>query len=73
MSDVCDSIPAASGVSKTEFYCLQPVNPHLKKITDRLETFHLSQNWPSERIQATPLKSTDASFYYFGDKDRVRC
>ena len=73
MSDVGDSIPAASGASITEFCCLQPINPHMKKITDRLETFHLSQNWPSERIQAKPLEIADAGFYYLGDKDRVRC
>ena len=64
MTDVCNSIPVASGSSETEFCCLQSINPHMKKITDCLETFHLSQNWLSKRIQATTLKIVGDGFYY---------
>ena len=77
MGDCCDSV--ALPVSSTppnknpKFQCLFPRNEHLKKYTERLETFIQSINWPSARIKATCREFADAGFYYLGDRDRVKC
>ena len=62
MTAVCYSIPVVSGTGETQFCCQQSINPHMKKIIDSLETFHLSQNWLSKRIQATTSKIVGDDF-----------
>ena len=59
--------------SEAEFSCVLPINPHERCFADRLQTFHLTENWPNEKIRATPFEIADAGFYYLGSKDRVKC
>ena len=77
MGDCCDSIalPISSTTSckNPKFQCLFPRNRHLKKYSDRLETFTESINWPGARIKGTCHELAEAGFYYLGDRDRVKC
>ena len=77
MADVCDSIPLpgvdVSPPALTLFQCKQPINPHMRRIVKRHQTFTESENWPGERIEADPTIIADARFYYLGDGDRVKC
>ena len=59
--------------SKADFSCVQPINPHMQCIADRLKTFHFTENWLNKKIQATPFERADAGFYYLGNKDGVKC
>ena len=71
MDDCCDSIalPVSSAPlnKNSKFRCLFPRNGHLKKYTDRLETFTDSINWPGAQIKATCREFAGAGFYYFND------
>ena len=58
---------------EAEFSCVQPTNPHERCFADRLQTFHLTENRPNEKIRATSFETADAGFYYLGNKDRVKC
>ena len=58
---------------KAEFSCVQPIKPHTRCFTDQLKAFHLTENWPYEKIRATPFEIADAGFYYLGNKDKVKC
>nr|CAB3225556.1 ZF(RING)-14 zinc finger protein [Phallusia mammillata] len=52
------------------FPCLDPHNPHMRNLENRIESF---QSWPSSRINATPFEIARAGFYYLGEGDRVKC
>ena len=77
MADTCDSVPLFGGAVNIPFsslfQCKQPINPHMRRIVDRHQTFMESENWPGERIEADPTLMADAGFYYLGDSDRVKC
>jgi len=54
--------------------CSNPVNPHLRNVTARLQTFReRSHTWPAHRIAATPEEMSQAGLYYLGERDRVKC
>ena len=56
------------------FPCLHPVNPHMRSIEARLQTFlDNSCIWPAHRIRATPQQVVDTGMYYLGERDRVKC
>ena len=56
------------------FPCTNPVNPHMRSIQSRLNTFneHISA-WPQHRLAATPQDMATAGLYYLGTNDRVKC
>ena len=75
MADACDSVPVRGldvpPPTFSQFPCKQPMNPHMRSIGDRYETF--VEYWPRERVAADPKLIADAGFYYLGDGDRVKC
>ena len=77
MADACDSVPVRGldvpPPTFSQFPCEQPMNPHMRSIGDRYQTFIESENWPRERIAADPKLVADAGFYYLGDGDRAKC
>ena len=73
MANNSNFISKGGSVSKAEFSCVQPINLHMRCFADRLKTFHFSENWPNEKIQANPLEIADPGFYYVGNKDRIKC
>ena len=76
MADACDSVPLPrQDIPPPTFYqfpCKQLMNPHMRSIVDRHQTFIESENWPRERIAADPKLIADAGFYYLGDGDRTK-
>jgi len=56
------------------FPCNNPVNPHMRRLHSRLNTFdeHISA-WPQHRLAATPQDMATAGLYYLGTNDRVKC
>jgi len=56
------------------FPCNNPVNPCMRNVQKRIDTFYeRARNWPQERLTATPTDMTNASLYYLGTHDRVKC
>jgi len=56
------------------FPCSNPVNPHMRNVTARLQTFRERLHiWPAHRIAATPEQMSQAGLYYLGERDRVKC
>jgi len=51
----CLTVVILSLISKTDFKCLYPINSHMSKAADRLQTFCDLQNWPIERKLASPF------------------
>ncbi|XP_076812281.1 baculoviral IAP repeat-containing protein 7-like [Clavelina lepadiformis] len=58
----------------TLFSCSNPVNPHMRSESARINTFldHLS-SWPAHRIRTSIQQIVKAGFFYLGDRDRVKC
>ena len=76
MADACDSVPVRGLDIPPSTFCQFPckqMNPHLRSIVDRHQTFVESENWPRERIVADPKLLADTGLYYLGDGDRVKC
>ena len=73
MADACDSVPLLrQDIPSLTFYQFsykQPMNPHMRGIINRHQTFVESKNWHRERIAADPKLIADAGFYYLGDRD----
>lgn len=56
------------------FPCSNPVNPHMRDVTSRLQTFWKRLcTWPAHHIAATPKDMSQAGLYYLGERDRVKC
>ena len=56
------------------FPCSNPVNPHMRNVTARLQTFRERLHiWLAHRIAATPEQMSQAGLYYLGERDRVKC
>ena len=55
--------------------CLHPVNPHMKSISARAETFGTrnGNRWPQEKLRATTDELVNAGFFHLGERDRVKC
>ena len=50
------------------FPCRNPINPHMKNVKTRLQTFaDRASYWPGHRINATPRDIANAGFYYLGE------
>ena len=50
------------------FPCRNPINPHMRSVETRLQTFaDRAIYWPAHRINATPRDIANAGFYYLGE------
>ena len=50
------------------FPCRNPINPHMRSVETRLQTFvDRATYWPAHRINATPRDIANAGFYYLGE------
>ncbi|CAK8672471.1 unnamed protein product [Clavelina lepadiformis] len=56
---------------QNSFPCLYPVSPHMRNEDSRFETF--DHRWPQSRVRATPRQIAKAGFFFFGERDRVKC
>nr|XP_039263544.1 E3 ubiquitin-protein ligase XIAP-like [Styela clava]XP_039263551.1 E3 ubiquitin-protein ligase XIAP-like [Styela clava] len=52
------------------FPCRAPVNPHMRTLQNRIESFQ--RNWPN-RILATPSQIAKAGFFFLGESDKTKC
>ena len=50
------------------FPCRNPINPHMRSVETRLQTFaDRASYWPAHHINATPRDIANAGFYYLGE------
>ena len=66
-----DADPATDMNHRTSsdiFPCRNPINPHMRSVETRLQTFaDRAIYWPAHRINATPRDIANAGFYYLGE------
>ena len=70
-------VPPPESPNRDLFYmfpCNNPVNPHMRSLQSRINTFneHISA-WPQHRLASTPQDMATAGLYYLGTNDRVKC
>ena len=57
--------------SETQFPCINPRNPAMRNLQDRLASFLGS--WPDNILQASILQLAESGFYYLGISDKAKC
>ena len=64
LAEPADPSPQELEKLKRQFPCLYPVNPHMRKFEDRLQTF--DHRWPKLKVNATPRHIAKAGFFFLG-------
>ena len=54
-----------------QFPCNNPINPHMRTINARMETYAFG--WDNTRTRATPREFAESGMYYLGQRDRMKC
>nr|XP_026695044.1 baculoviral IAP repeat-containing protein 2-like isoform X2 [Ciona intestinalis] len=66
--------PGNSFPGTSLFPCNDPLNPHMRSESARLQTYLDNiRNWPSQQVLATPQQLSKAGLFYLGERDRVKC
>lgn len=67
-----NQIEADEAPAVEEYPCRDPINPHMRAISNRIYSFH-SQSWNQDFMQATPEELAKAGLFFTGRSDRVKC